>query len=244
MSRVSVTVLVQYRWGPRSRVTVTLCTVSVSRPYEPRYVLVGYPCESKWPSSGILASVFGGLNKATPSYTAQYASTTAGTLLPQVFLCMQKTKRDFAARVCKTVQVLINKHKNVFIIASKSGKLTKHHFADFAENITSPYCKNHKFLWIFDSWGGQIDIGYFNNVFTDEEENYTSTFEIISTLHLILPCNANFFRQIKNFIKKSQNAIEILQNTVNFHEDVIKIHSLIHFLLFAPVFNAMVKYSW
>ena len=37
ISRVSVTVLVQYRWGP------------LYRPDNLKYVLVGYPCGSKWP---------------------------------------------------------------------------------------------------------------------------------------------------------------------------------------------------
>ena len=48
---------------------------------------------------------------------------------------VQKTKEDFGPRVRKTAQALMDQYKNVFITTSKSGKLTKHHFADFVENI-------------------------------------------------------------------------------------------------------------
>ena len=47
-------------------------------------------------------------NKVTHGYMAQYALTAAGTLMPQVFLCMQETKGDFGSRVRKTVQALYN----------------------------------------------------------------------------------------------------------------------------------------
>ena len=121
----------------------------------------------------------------------------------------------------------------------------KHHFANFAENI-SAYCENHKFLLIFDSWGRQTDIDYFNSTFTDEEGNCTSTLEIIPPhcIPFCQPCNAYSFRQIKTFIKKLHDPIEILQNSHKLprREDAIKIHSLIHNQLFAPVFYAMVKY--
>ena len=52
MSRVSITVLVQYRWGPLER--PSLCTVSVSRLTNPKYALVGYPRGSKWPRHRML----------------------------------------------------------------------------------------------------------------------------------------------------------------------------------------------
>ena len=100
----------------------------------------------------------------------------------------------------------------------------------------------------FLSRGGQNDVGYFNSIFTDEEGNCTSTLEIIPPhcTPFCQPCDAYFFRQIKNFIKKIQNAIEILQNNRELlrREDAIKIYSFIHNQLSAPVFNAMIKYSW
>lgn len=143
----------------------------------------------------------------------QYASTVVGTLMLQIFLCMQETKENFGPRVCKIVQAFMDQHKNGFITASKSGKLTKHNFPDFVENI-SPYCKNHKFALILDSWRGQTDIDYFNSILIHEEGNCTSTLEITPPycIPFCKPCNAHFFRQIKNFIKQLQNAIEISQN--------------------------------
>ncbi|KAK1131848.1 hypothetical protein K0M31_015998 [Melipona bicolor] len=84
-------------------------------------------------------------NKVTHNYTAQYALTAAGIILPQVSLCMQGAKGDFGHRVPKTVKALTNQCKNVFITASKSGNLTTHYIADFVDNIINKFILRFRF---------------------------------------------------------------------------------------------------
>ena len=161
-----------------------------------------------------LTEVFiGDFNKVTHSYTAQYAVTATGKLLPRVFLCMQEPKGEFGPRVKQQVTLLEEKFGNVYATALKSGKLTKEHFNEFVAEIMKPYCKDSDFLLILDSWGGQTDISLFNSHFTDDDGNCTATVEVIPPhcTSFCQPCDVYFFRQVKNFIKNIQNSTEVLQ---------------------------------
>ncbi|KYN22474.1 hypothetical protein ALC57_05125, partial [Trachymyrmex cornetzi] len=196
-----------------------------------------------------LTEVFiGDFNKVTHSYTAQYAVTATGKLLPRVFLCMQEPKGQFGPRVKRQVTLLSEKFGNVYVTASKSGKLTKQHFNEFVAEIMKPYCEDSDFLLILDSWGGQTDISLFNSHFTDDDGNCTATVEVIPPhcTPFCQPCDVYFFRQVKNFIKKIQNCTEVLQSNkeLSTREDAIKIHSLIHSQLSSPLFEDMIVYAW
>jgi len=190
----------------------------------------------------------GDFNKVTHGYTAQYAITASGKLLPKMFLYMQEPKGVFGPRVSVTVEELTKNYGNVFVTASKSGKLTKDHFTCFVENVLTEYCKKEEFLLILDSWGGQTDSAHFNNIFTDDDGNCNSTIEIIPPhcTPYCQPCDVNFLRQVKNFIKKLQTSVEVLQNKrqLSAREDAIKIHSLIHHQLSADAFLNMIQYAW
>lgn len=190
----------------------------------------------------------GDFNKVTHSYTAQYAITAAGTILPKVFLCMQEAKGEFGPRINESVNSLTRSYGNIYVTASKSGKLTKPHFNEFIKNILAPYCKSNEFLLIIDSWGGQTDPGHFKNNFTNTNGDCNANVEIIPPhcTPYCQPCDVYFFRQVKNFIKKIQNAVDVLQSDkqLSSREDVIKIHSLIHHQLSADIFKNMLSYAW
>ncbi|XP_071639392.1 uncharacterized protein [Temnothorax longispinosus] len=190
----------------------------------------------------------GDFNKVTHSYTAQYAITASGKLLPKVFLCMQEPKRIFGPRVSVTFEELTKNYGNVHVTASKSGKLTKELFLNFIKNVLMEYCNKEEFLLILDSWGGQTDSASLNNIFTDDNKNCSSTIEIIPShcTPYCQPCDVYFFRQVKDFIKKLQNSVEVLQNNrqLSTREYAIKIHSLIHHQLSAHIFQNMIEYAW
>lgn len=196
----------------------------------------------------IIDVFLGDFNKVTHSYTAQYAITASGKLLPKVFLCMQEPKGIFGPRVSVTIEELTKNYGNIFVTASKSGKLTKNHFNCFVKNVLMEYCEKKEFLLIVDSWGGQTDTAHFNSVFTDDDGNCSSTIEIIPPhcTPYCQPCDVYFFRQVKNFIKKLQNSVDVLQNKrqLSTREDAIKIHSLIHHQLSAYPFLNMIQYAW
>ncbi|KYN27428.1 hypothetical protein ALC57_03184 [Trachymyrmex cornetzi] len=166
-----------------------------------------------------LTEVFiGDFNKVTHSYTAQYTVTATGKLLPRVFLCMQEPKGQFGPRVKRQVTLLSEKFGNIYVTASKSGKLTKQHFNEFVAEIMKPYCEDSDFLLILDSWGGQTDISLFNSHFTDDDGNCTATVEVIPPhcTPFCQPCDVYFFRQVKNFIKKFKTVLKFCKAIRNY----------------------------
>lgn len=160
---------------------------------------------------------------------------------------MQEVQRNFGPRVHTAIQKLMRKYGNVFVTASKSGKLTKNLFNTFVKEIIKPYCRNNDFLLILDLWDGETDTVHFNSIFTDDDGNSSSMIEIIPphcTPYCQL-CDIYFFHQVKNFNKKFHNSQEIVQRRkeLSTQEDAIKIHSIIHHQLSSPVFTPMIKYA-
>lgn len=93
------------------------------------------------------------MNKVTHSYTAQYAITLCGELLPHVFLCLREATGNFGPKVQNTVDKLTKDLPNVVVTSSKSGKLTTQLYCSFLSSVMLPYVKKEKFLLIIDSWG-------------------------------------------------------------------------------------------
>lgn len=60
------------------------------------------------------------LSKISHSYTAQYSVAASGTLLPNVFLCLQEPGNKFGPRVSKEVETLSREFGNVVVTCSKS----------------------------------------------------------------------------------------------------------------------------
>ncbi|XP_071573952.1 uncharacterized protein [Temnothorax nylanderi] len=188
------------------------------------------------------------LHNISHSYTAQYAITASGKMLPVVFLCMQESTGKFGPTVQKKVDTLISEYKNVFVSCSKSGKLTKHIYTDYLKYCLSPYVVDNKFLLLIDSWGGQTDLTLYDDIFEDETNRASCTVKVIppKCTPLCQPCNVYFYRQVKNFIKRLQNCSFSLQQQreIGTREDAIKIHSLLLHQLSAPVFQPMLLYAW
>lgn len=188
------------------------------------------------------------LHKISHSYTAQYTLSASGKIIPFVFLCMQETSGFFGPIVAKNIEKLTEEYKNVTITCSKSGKLTTELYKKFLKSIISPYVQKNKFLFIIDSWGGQINPALYDEIFEGEKGEATCTLKVIppKCTPLCQPCDVYFYRQVKNFLKRLQNAPTLLQEQreIASREDAIKLHSLILHQLSAPVFIPMIKYAW
>jgi hypothetical protein len=59
------------------------------------------------------------------SYTAQYAITALGKLLPTVVICLQERSSAFGPCICGEMKTLSQKSGNVFVTVTKSRKLQK-----------------------------------------------------------------------------------------------------------------------
>ncbi|XP_048509261.1 uncharacterized protein LOC125500394 [Athalia rosae] len=190
----------------------------------------------------------GQLNQLTHSYTAQYGLTLSGKLLPMVFICLQEPNSKFGPRVQQEVTQMMDKYKNVYITATKSGKLTKDTYNLFLDKVLKPYVKTEPFLFIIDSWGGQSDVSMYDGKFVDEDGMPTCSLKVIppKCTPLCQPCDVYFYRQVKNYIRRLQNCpvLITLRREITSRRDAIKIHSLVHNQLRAPAFEKMIRYAW
>lgn len=188
------------------------------------------------------------MNKVTHSYTAQYALTLSGELLPNVFVCLQEPTGKFGPRVQKMVDEYTEKCKNVLITCSKSGKLTTGLYIDFLQNCLKSYVGKENFLLLIDSWGGQTKLEIYDEIFQDDTKLPTCTVKVIppKCTPIVQPCDVYFYRQVKNLIKNLQNAAYLVENNreINSREDCIKIQSIVHHQLSSPIFCKMIRYAW
>lgn len=154
------------------------------------------------------------MNKVTHSYTAQYALTLSGELLPKVFVCLQEPTGKFGPRVQTIIDEYTEKYKNVIITCSKSGKLTTGLYTDFLNSCLKPSVKNEKFLLLIDSWGGQTKPEIYDEIFQDDNKLPTCTIKVIrpKCTSIVQPCDVYFYRQVKIFIKHLQNAAYLIEN--------------------------------
>lgn len=188
------------------------------------------------------------LKKITHSYTAQYAMTLSGKLLPRVYVCLQESNGSFGPRIQKSVDEYSVKYKNVITTSSKSGKLTTELYKHFLTNVMMPYVQENKFLLLIDSWGGQTNPQLYDDLYQDADGLPTCTIKVIppKCTPLVQPCDVYFYRQVKNFIKKIQNCSHLIEQgrEITSREDCIKIHSIVHHQLSAPIFGDMLRYAW
>ncbi|XP_076302087.1 uncharacterized protein LOC143220302 [Lasioglossum baleicum] len=188
------------------------------------------------------------VNKMTHSYTAQYAVTLSGKLLPTVFVCLQEKSGKFGPRVRKLVDEYSAKYQNVVVTSSKSGKLTTALFKEYLTNCLKPYVQEKKFALLIDSWTGQTDPVMYDELFQDDEGMPTCSVKVIppKCTPLVQPCDVYFFRQVKNLIKRLQNCSYLIQHKreINSREDCIKIQSIVHHQLSSPIFANMIHYAW
>lgn len=188
------------------------------------------------------------MNKGMHSYTAHYAITLSGQILPQVFVCLQEATGTFGPRIQQQVNGYSKKYPNVIITSSKSGKLTTNLYMDFLRKCLKSYVGMEQFLLLIDSWGGQTKPEMYDEIFQDEEEIPTCTIKVIppKCTPLVQPCDVYFYRQVKNFIKRIQNSSDLMEQNrkVNGREDCIKIHFIVHHQLSSPIFSKMIRYAW
>ena len=96
----------------------------------------------------VVQSVF----STTHSYTIQPTITADGRLLSPLFMVLQEANGEFGPIVQKT----LFKPTNVYVTASKSGKLTSAHFKTWLEGVCFLKTKQTNVL-LLDSWNGHCE---------------------------------------------------------------------------------------
>ena len=181
------------------------------------------------------------LNSMTHSYTIQPLISANGTLLSPLLIVLQEKDGIFGPRIRKNLFTA----ENVYVLASKSGKLTSNLVQKWFTDIFLPSTNNESIL-LLDSWSGQ-NSQMLNNLSTSGKSVLIKTIPA-GTTGMIQPLDVFFFRPWKNFIRYFSDNVILHNNKydINLHHrnNVIKLQSLIHNQFASPRFQNLIKYSW
>ncbi|XP_076670748.1 uncharacterized protein LOC143370037 [Andrena cerasifolii] len=160
-------------------------------------------------------------------------------LLSPLFMVLKETTGEFGPRVEKT----LFRPANVFLTASKSGKLTSYHFNIWLTEVFLPKTGSQSVL-LLDSWSGHCPSTF--------QQNIPAKKQVIAltipkgTTGLIQPLDVFGFRIWKNFVRTFSDRVLLYNLDVNLHlrNNIIKLQSLTHIQLSSPRFQELFKYAW
>lgn len=189
--------------------------------------------------SKTVESVVQSVSSTTHSYTIQPTISADGKLLSPLFLVLKEQTGEFGPRVSEG----LFRPSNVFIEASKSGKLTSELLQTWLEEVFFPNVGNSSLL-LLDSWSGQCNRTVLQVV--PQNKHFDLMTIPKGTTGKIQPLDVFGFRIWKNFVRKFSDTVILLRSDINLHNrnNIIKLQSLTHNQLSSPRFINLFKYTW
>ncbi|XP_035715598.1 uncharacterized protein LOC110859705 isoform X1 [Folsomia candida] len=92
-------------------------------------------------------------NANTHSYTVMPLLSMSGKFIGKLLICLQEPQGYLGPIVKKNLEV----PSNIYLVASKSGKLDKTIMKKWITDCVAPYISENKAILIYDSWAGQVD---------------------------------------------------------------------------------------
>ncbi|XP_071573356.1 uncharacterized protein [Temnothorax nylanderi] len=185
-------------------------------------------------------SVVQSISATTHSYTIQPTISADGRLLSPLFITLKEVTGTFGPRVQET---LFNA-PNIFITASKSGKLTSNHVKTWLNDVFFPNV-GPKSVLLLDSWSGHCP-----NIISETKPDSVTDFVSLTipagTTGRIQPLDVYFFRMWKNFIRYFSDMVMMLDLAIDLHvrNNILKLQSLTHNQFSSPRFQNLLKYAW
>lgn len=175
----------------------------------------------------------------THSYTIMPIISASGQLQSPLYLVLKETSGSFGPRVEET----LFRPANVFIAASKSGKLTTQHFQSWFTNAFVPVTGSFSVL-LLDSWSGHCPANL--KEFMPHQKDVRILTIPKKTTGMIQPLDVYGFRVWKNFVRTFSDRVILLNYDINLHlrNNIIKLQSLTHIQLSSPRFHNLFKYAW
>jgi len=129
-------------------------------------------------------------------------------------------------------------------MASKSGKLTSHHFEIWLKEVYFPNVGSKSVL-LLDSWTGHC----LNIIAKNKPESGEDMFFLTmpaGTTGQRQPLDVYGFRLWKNFIKYFSDIVILLDLEIKLHsrDSILKLQSLTHYQFSSPRFRDLFKYAW
>lgn len=180
------------------------------------------------------------ISATTHSYTIQPTISGDGRLLSPLFIVLKEPTGEFGPRVQETMF----RQNNIFVLASKSGKLTSHHFEIWLREVYFPNI-GPKSVLLLDSWTGHCPDIIQRNKPESVEDVVLLTIPA-GTTGQRQPLDVYKFRLWKNFVKHFSDIILLLDLEIKLHsrDAILKLQSLTHFQFSSPRFRDLFKYAW
>jgi len=176
----------------------------------------------------------------THSYTIMPTISASGQLQSPLYLVLKEASGSFGPRVEET----LFRPANIFIAASKSGKLTTQHFQSWFTNVFLPATGSFSVLLI-DSWSGHCPESLQEFMPSKDKDIRILTIPK-KTTGMIQPLDVYGFRLWKNFVRTFSDRVILLNYDINLHlrNNIIKLQSLTHIQLSSPRYHNLFKYAW
>ncbi|XP_071575586.1 uncharacterized protein [Temnothorax nylanderi] len=185
-------------------------------------------------------SVVQSLSAMTHSYTIMPTISASGQLQSPLYLVLKEASGSFGPRV----EATLFRPANIFIAASKSGKLTTQHFQSWFTNVFLPATGSFSVL-LLDSWSGHCPANLQEFMPSKDKDVRILTIPKKTTA-MIQPLDVYGFRVWKNFVRTFSDRVTLLNYDINLHlrNNIIKLQSLTHIQLSSPRFHNLFKYVW
>ncbi|EFN76473.1 hypothetical protein EAI_05548, partial [Harpegnathos saltator] len=189
-----------------------------------------------------IESIVQSVSVTTHSYTIQPTISADGKLLSPLLIVLKEPTGTFGPGVREN---LFNA-PNIFVMASKSGKLTLDYMKTWLREIFFPNVGLQSVL-LLDSWSGHCP-----NVIQETRSDFVSRSDIVfitipaDTTEKIQPLDVYGFRLWKNFIKYFSDIVMLLELAIDLHvrNNILKLQSLTHYQFSSPRFHNLFKYAW
>lgn len=189
--------------------------------------------------SKTVENVVQSISSTTHSYTIQPTISAEGRLFSPLFMVLKEPKGEFGPIVTKN----LFKAPNIYLEASKSGKLSSELLQTWIQDVFLPNCGETAVL-LLDSWTGQCE--HTVRQVIPKEKNFRLMTIPKGTTGQIQPLDVFGFRFWKNFVRKISDGVILFGSNINLHErnNIIKLQSITHNQLSSPRFKNVFKYAW
>ena len=179
------------------------------------------------------------VSSTTHSYTIMPIISASGRLLSPLYIVLKESTGTLGPIVQRT----LFRPVNIYIGASKSGKLTSEHFKTWFSEVYLPNTGRRSML-LLDSWTGHCPNELQQLIPQDKEV----TFSMIpkKTTGIVQPLDVFGFRIWKNFVRTFSDNVILQERDVNLHlrNEIIKLQSLTHNQFSSPRFKNLFQYAW
>lgn len=165
--------------------------------------------------------------------------SASGKLLSPLYIVLKEPTGTFGPMVQET----LFRPVNIYIEASKSGKLTSEHFKSWFSEVYLPNT-GRKSMLLLDSWTGHCPSQLEQLIPQDKEITFSTIPK--KTTGIIQSLDVFGFWIWKNFVRTFSDYVILQEERINLHarNEIIKLQSLTHNQLSSPRFKNLFQYAW